>query len=561
MIKDTLKDNRYIANDYEELTALQMIYKLIKSNNLIYDNLDKFELSLFDKISKTELKNERKLDENANFTGSWHGIKHPVYTEEGQPGVILEHDEKIKELDKVTNNLSNTLATYNIADYGHVSGDNITKTIENILSVAKEGDIIYIPNGTYITNTPLKLKKNMVLKGVSTRESVLKAENCNLLELNGESILKPNTKGHLQGINISDISLYCQDQAFHIVQASASSHITFNNVYFFGSTKSALDAIEFFDVRWINCWFYWCGDYEGNYPVLNFRNSDGYEYNNNHFFYGCMFESNRGQLIKIDANYNTEFKFISCKFENTESSVIQFLLKNCGGIMFKDCMFSAEGRGKVNYETIFAIENCWGITIEGTLYKWDDLNGSRPDYAIPKSLMNVTNCRSYKIDLVLFHHKVRLQSDSAAYVQVWNPANDGSYVNIIKHNEDSRNVTDVAQTKKNDHNIVAKHSYEPYVGVEAHNTAWQMGRIVPIDGGTKFKMIHYDQEGVEHEIYSMEKSKYTSNADTFFTKGMYLGRYSNDQPWGYGGCLYYDTVNNQFKAYIDGQGWKTLSLV
>ena len=557
MIKNTLNDSRFIPNDKEELTAIEMIYKLIKSNNLNYENMEGLEISLHDKISKREMKEERKLDEKANFTGSWHGIEHPVYTEEGQPGVLLEHDKQINKL----NSLVNSNTTFNIAEYGFSDGDNITQAIIDINSKVKDGDTLIIPNGTYITNSPLKLVKNMTLKGASTRESIIKAENCNLLELNGESILKPNTKGHLQGINVSDISLYCQDQAFHIIQASACSHVTFTNVYLFGTTKSAVDGVEFFDVRWINCWFYWCGDYEGNYPVLNFRNTQGYEYNNNHFFYGCMFESNRGQILKIDAEYNTEFKFVSCKFENTESSVIQFYLRKCGGVIFNDCMFSAEGRNKVKYETIFSIEECWGITINGTLYKWDDINGNRPNYAIPKSLMNVTNCRSYKIDLVLYNNRVRLQNDNAAYIQVWNPANDGSYINLIKHSGDGRSSTDVSITNKTENNMVVNHSNEPFIGVESHGTAWQMGRVVQTSDGTKYKLIHYDKQGNEHEIYNMEKSKFTHNADTFFTKGCYLGRYSGSQPWGYGGCIYYDTDNNQYKLYVDGQGWKTLSLV
>lgn len=543
--------------DIDSYSMTELYYKVAQKINEIITEMTRFETSLTDSLIEQNKKLENIID-----TGVTNDVINKIdeMVTDGTLETIINND-LFNKLNSKIENITDSITTFNIANYNHVSGDNITQTIKEIMSVAKNGDVIFIPTGEYIINETIELLPNMVLKGKSTRESILKAENCNCISINGESILKPNTKGHKQGINIYDISLYCEDQDFHIIQASACSHITFNNVYLFGSNRSAVDGVEFFDVRWINCWFYWCGDYEGNYPVLNFRNSHGYEYNNNHFFYGCMFESNRGQILKIDAEYNTEFKFVSCKFENTESSVIQFKLRNCGGIMFTDCMFSAQGRNKINYETIFSLENCWGVSINGTLYKWDDLNGNRQNYAIPKSLMNITNCRSYKIDLVLYNNIVRLQNDNASYIQVWNGAKDGSYINLIKHNTDNRKIVDTPQTLNNNYNVDINHDDEPFIGISSKGTSWQFGRLVEHEDSTKCRLICYDKEGGEHQVIDFEKSKFNINSDMFIKKGLYIGRYANETPWGWGGCIYYDTINNQYKFYVDNEGWKTLNLV
>lgn len=550
--------------DLDTYSVLELVYMIAEKVNEIIKEMLRFETDITNNLVAIITRLEKLLTEELAS-----GIVDQLtkWLDDGTLGDIINNtlfQEINNRLSACENNikiLQNSLATFNIADFNHVDGDNITETIKLIMSIAKEEDIIYIPSGTYIINEPIELLSNMTLKGKSYRKSILKGVNSGCLTINGESILKPNTKGHKQGINVNNISLYVEDESFHIIQASACSHITFQNVYLFGTIKSAVDCVEFFDIRWINCWFYWCGDYEGNYPVINFRNEEGYEYNNNHYFFGCMFESNRGQIIRIDAEHNTEFKFVSCKFENVESSVEHITLKNCGAVAFLDCMFSAQGRNNINFETMIAIENAWGITIQGTIYKWDDLNGGRTNYAIPKSLMNIVNSRSYKIDLVLFNNKVRLQSDNAAYIQIWNPSKDGSYVNLIKHSGDSRKATDVPQTLRSDNNITVSNDYEPFLGINGLGTEWQFGRLVNHEDSTKLRVIHYDKEGQEHEVLNLQKNKINPLADIFVGKGLYLGRYTDSEPWGWGGCIYYDATNNQYKFYVDGQGWKVLQLV
>ena len=550
--------------DLDEYSLLELVYMIAEKLNEVIKEMLRFETDITNNLVAIITRLENLLTEELAS-----GIVDQLtkWLNDGTLANIInntlfqEINDRLSSCEKDIKILQKSLATFNIADFNHVDGDNITETIKLIMSIAKEGDIIFIPEGEYIINEPIELLANMTLKGKSYRKSILKGVNSGCLSINGESILKPHTKGHKQGINVKNISLYVQDEYHHILQASACSHITFENVYFFGTNKSAVDCVEFFDIRWINCWFYWCGDYEGNYPVFNFRNEEGYEYNNNHYFFGCIFESNRGQIIRIDAEHNTEFKFVSCKFENVESSVEHIILKNCGAVAFLDCMFSAQGRNNINFETIITIENAWGITIQGTIYKWDDLNGSRSNYAIPKSLMNIVNSRSYKIDLVLFHHIVRLQNYNSAYIQIWNPSKDGSYVNLIKHSVDSRKATDSPQTLRNDNNITVSNDYEPFLGINGLGTEWQFGRLVNHEDSTKLRVIHYDKEGQEHEVLNLEKSKINPIADIFVGKGLYLGRYTDSEPWGYGGCIYYDTVNNQFKCYVDGEGWKVLQLV
>lgn len=471
-------------------------------------------------------------------------------------GVNYSSDNKEK-----INILNSSLSTFNIANYGHISGDDITSTIKDILSKCKKGDIIFIPKGEYYISETIKIPAYVTLRGQHWRDSILKSNNCDLLNIEGDSILNSNGSGHVQGIVIDNISLYVQDQNYNIITAKAASHILFENVYFFGALKSALDAVEFFDVRWINCFFYWCGDSEGNYPVLNFRNELNYEYNNNHFFYGCMFESNRGQLLRIDAEHNTEFKFTNCKFENTDSSVTHIYLKDCGAIYFNNCMISAEGRNSKLQKNIIEINNCWDVEINGTLYKWDDLNGNRSSYSIPECLIDVVNSREYRLNIALYNHIVRLQDSNKHYVRITNVPSDGSYVNLMMHPDDTSLMSNSSQHYTHPYNVYIKHNLEPTFGLESYGTSWQTGRITKDGEDTKYRLIYYDKDGVECEVYNTTKNKWNQNIDTFFGKGVYLGRYSGGkQPWGYGGCVYYDTDNNQYKFYVEGKGWGTLNL-
>ena len=74
-----LSPNRFIPNDYEELTALELIGKQNAKIDEVVEGTNKNESNI-----------ENKLDINGDFLGSWHGITHPVFIEGGHDAVILK---------------------------------------------------------------------------------------------------------------------------------------------------------------------------------------------------------------------------------------------------------------------------------------------------------------------------------------------------------------------------------------------------------------------------------------------------------------------------------------
>lgn len=72
----------------DERSALGLIEELGEQTNYNTEEIEKVKESDNKKVSHDEMNNKYKVDDNANFTGSWHGIKKPTASNEGLASTI-----------------------------------------------------------------------------------------------------------------------------------------------------------------------------------------------------------------------------------------------------------------------------------------------------------------------------------------------------------------------------------------------------------------------------------------------------------------------------------------
>ena len=79
----------------DEKTALGLIEELGEQTNYNTEEIERVKESDNKKVSHDEMNNIYKIDKNADFTGSWHGIKKPTASQEGLQATV----DKIVEED------------------------------------------------------------------------------------------------------------------------------------------------------------------------------------------------------------------------------------------------------------------------------------------------------------------------------------------------------------------------------------------------------------------------------------------------------------------------------
>lgn len=462
--------------------------------------------------------------------------------------------------DKITNikNDLNKLTNYKTDDINvkmlGAKGDGVTDDYqvfkEAIDLCVKEKRNLYIPNGVYLISETLNLPSYVCLIGQSREKTILKHNGKTIINIEGDSILNPLGDGHTQNTNISNLKLYGDGLKVPTLKCKAASRLTFSNVFFYANKGCIVECVELFDVRWLDCIFEWGGTSDGSHPMINLKNEDGYEFNNNHYFYGCLFESYRGKVIKCVAQNNSEFKFTDCKFESSFSNSNQFEFENVGVINFTNCMVSAQGSDlNAVVDDIMSFKNCYDINVNISLYKWDNLNGNRSNYYIPKRLITIDSCYNYRFYVRIFNNSIRLKDDSNPYVVILNHPNDGSFVNVIKRVGDNHKPhTHYTETLFN--NIEIKHLNEPTISLSSGNVAYQLGRI----SEGKFKCYRY-LNGEESAIYTIDQHSFSLDKNLYCNKDLHLPKYPNMNSvgWANKGCIYYDESVNKVRVFINGQ--------
>ena len=72
----------------DERSALGLIEELGSQTNYNTEELEKVKESDNKKVSHDEMNRIYKIDKNANFIGSWHGIKKPTASQEGLQATV-----------------------------------------------------------------------------------------------------------------------------------------------------------------------------------------------------------------------------------------------------------------------------------------------------------------------------------------------------------------------------------------------------------------------------------------------------------------------------------------
>jgi parallel beta-helix repeat protein len=175
-----LTRNRVMAIDAEELTALELIGKTATKTNevVVAQNAldaktatDKNELETLieARVEKTDLKDNRKLDENGDFTGTWHGQTF-VASDAGVSSEVtaarLGMDKLVDLMTFITNKIDKTYVNvkYPPGVLVGAMGDGLSDDTAPIRTIINAGyKKLIIPDGTYFIDGEIgiSLKDNM----------------------------------------------------------------------------------------------------------------------------------------------------------------------------------------------------------------------------------------------------------------------------------------------------------------------------------------------------------------------------------------------------------------
>ena len=122
----------------DERSALGLIEELGNQTNYNTEELEKVKESDNKKVSHDEMNRIYKIDKNADFTGSWHGIKKPTASQEGLQATV----DKIVEQD-IPNITSQLEHKTNIKTTENIINQNYSKLFDKIKSVN-----MYVPYNT-----------------------------------------------------------------------------------------------------------------------------------------------------------------------------------------------------------------------------------------------------------------------------------------------------------------------------------------------------------------------------------------------------------------------------
>lgn len=144
--------NRFSVYTSEEKSVLGLIKEMGDQTNYNSDEIVRLTESDNKKVSHQEMQEVYKIDKQANFTGSWFGIKRPTQSNEGLAGTVEQLiDETIpsinSQLEQIENNIDN----------------DIIKPI--VLSGEIGGTITLERNKIYIIEGNLKIKENSKIDG------------------------------------------------------------------------------------------------------------------------------------------------------------------------------------------------------------------------------------------------------------------------------------------------------------------------------------------------------------------------------------------------------------
>lgn len=136
--------------DNDEKSVLGILSNLSKIFNNNSDGIEECIEEIEKKVSIDDLEEKRKLDSNGNFTGSWFGLSHPSYSEEGIRLIVEGHTESITTL---KNEIKNKPSTN---DVRYVKDSITMADLSNDVKEAMTGGSVAVVGKNAIGNENIK---------------------------------------------------------------------------------------------------------------------------------------------------------------------------------------------------------------------------------------------------------------------------------------------------------------------------------------------------------------------------------------------------------------------
>ena len=223
--------NKFSVYESEEKTVLGLLDELGSQVNHNTEDLEKVKESDNKKVSHDEMNTIYKIDKNADFTGSWHGIKKPTASQEGLQATvdkIVEEDIPYINEQLETNTLLNELIEINLEKYKLPIESTYDNAFQKVLDKIGEHGVIKIPNNIVLNNEiDLSNKKSIVISGTNTMFGYGNNElPMNTITSNATNIFKLTNSSHILFTNISIVG----NQNNIAIYGENSKNISFFNV-------------------------------------------------------------------------------------------------------------------------------------------------------------------------------------------------------------------------------------------------------------------------------------------------------------------------------------------
>lgn len=337
--------NRFSVYTSEEKSVLGLIKEMGDQTNYNSDEIVRLTESDNKKVSHQEMQEVYKIDKQANFTGSWFGIKRPTQSSEGLTATVEQLiDETIPDINSQLEQK---------ADKTYIDNElfKIVKPNDDLVSVMKSTTKpLKLLDGVFIINEPLPF--NVPFEGVSQQNTTIRPSDSfvgdYLIDFN-----KGSERKYIKNINID--GNWKNIKAFGSSNdASGSSSSLFEGIYFTRFNDYVLDSSSVGTVSgmltgstFLNCSF------NGNKNLLKVgNNQDDVNFTNCRFNLDGVLTSDcpfiiNGANIKFDCCY---FSFSKC---NYEVGGIKPMI-NIGGklVVFTNCFFE-DNNDLTNYNVIF----------------------------------------------------------------------------------------------------------------------------------------------------------------------------------------------------------------
>ncbi len=227
-----------------------------------------------------------------------------------------------------TNLVWTTTKEINVLDFG-AKGDGITDDTDAIQAAinsigGSQGGTVNIPRGTYMIRGLVIAHNGTRLIGESRWGTQLKRISGTkpLLDVSGTASMT----GHLRYITVTNLTINGNNTRGTLLRSYYADSGIFADIHFVYCDGTAVDLIEAWDKRFLQCIWENCGS--DTEPAVLLRNSMptgqfGYSDDNTNqvYFTGCRWESFRNGAIKMDGTANGSTRklngvfFTSCKME------------------------------------------------------------------------------------------------------------------------------------------------------------------------------------------------------------------------------------------------------